>query len=140
MLGGILALLPGAFGLLNNLTDQITKLKISVINAKTDEERIAAQEQIATLEARRDVMVAESHSPWNGLMRFIIASSAASVLFKLFTWDKVIGSLSGCAGTAGQNAGCETFRTDMLDVNQWWVITAVVGFYFLSEAARSIRK
>jgi len=53
---------------------------------------------------------------------------------KFFAWDKTVGSLAGCAGEVGRTlAGCETFRTDALDANQWWVVIAVVGFYFLAS-------
>lgn len=141
MFAGILSLLPGAFGLANNITNAIANERIKLINAKTEEERIASQERINTLQARRDVLLAESHSPWNGLMRFILALGPAAILLKFLFWDKVVGSLSGCAGDVGSlnTASCGTFKTDSLDANQWWVVTAVVGFYFLSEAVRKLR-
>lgn len=141
MLATILSLLPGAFGLANNLTNAIANERIRLISAKTEEERIASQERINTLQMRRDVLLAESHSPWNSLMRFVLALGPAAILLKFLFWDKVVGSLSGCSGVAGgfNTSSCGWFRTDPLDVNQWWVITAVVGFYFLSEAVRKIR-
>ena len=136
----ILGLIPGVFSTIDGITKAISNERINAQNAKTEQERISAQERISTLEARRDVMVAESHSPWNGLMRFLIALGPMVLLNKIFVYDKVWGSLQGCAGNAGQILQeCATYRTDLLDPNLWWVATAVVGFYFLSESVRQFK-
>lgn len=134
MFGVLLSLLPGAFGAVNNITNAISNERLKLIQAKTDQERIASEEQIATLQARRDVLVAESHSPWNGLMRFVLALGPAVILSKVLIYDKVIGSLAGCArGPMSEMLiECRTYRTDGLDANLWWVVTAVVGFYFVT--------
>ncbi len=136
----LLGLIPGAFSTIDGITKAIASERINAQNAKTEQDRIAAQERVNTLQTRRDVMIAESHSPWNGLMRFILALGPAVILFKFFAWDKVVGSLSGCAGEAGQQVSCATFRTDPLDTNQWAVITAVIGFYFLYEGVRQFKR
>lgn len=137
----LLSLIPGAFSTINGITNAISNTKIAALNAKTDQERIAAEEQVKTLEVRRDVLVAESASPWNGLMRFMLALGPMVILNKLLIWDKVIGSFNHCSGKLGElNAvSCSTFRTDIIDSNTWWVITAVVGFYFLAESIRRFK-
>lgn len=122
----ILGLLPGAFSTINGITNAIANAKIAAITATTDQQRIAAQEQIATLEARRDVLISESHSPWNGLMRFLIALGPMVILNKILVWDKAFGDYTGG-------------HTDALDANLWWVVTAVVGFYFVAEIARTLK-
>lgn len=137
----LLGLLPAAFNTVNGITNAIANAKIAGINATTEQDRIAAQEQVAALEARRDVLVAESHSPWNGLMRFMLALGPMVILNKFLVWDKVVGSFVGCAGPAGGAMDtCTTFRTDPLDPNMWWVITAVVGFYFVAETIGKFKK
>jgi len=65
-------------------------------------------------------MIAEAGRPWNGLLRAFIAIGPAAFVFKVFMWDKVLGSW-----THGS--------TDALDANLWLVVQTVLGFYFLSE-------
>lgn len=130
----LLGLLPRVFGTIDNITNAISNERLKLIEAKTDAERISAEERVATLQARRDVLVAESSkSRINSFIRASIGASAAIILAKLLVWDKVIGSIWGCAGAAGKAAACNIFNTDTIDPNQWWTISAVVGFYFLSE-------
>jgi len=130
----LLGLLPRLFSSIDRVTDAIANERIKKIEATTDAARISAEERVSTLQARRDVMVAESSkSTLNSIARFSIGASVAALLAKLLVWDKVVGSLAGCAGDAGKAASCLIFRTDPLDAYQWGVITAVTGFYFLYE-------
>lgn len=137
-----LGILPRAFGTIDNITNAISNERLKKIQATTDQERIKADERINSLQAKRDVLVAESgNSRINALLRGSIGASASLLIAKLLVWDKVIGSFYHCAGEAGRNMmGCETFRTDILDSNQWQVITAVVGFYFLYEGAINVTR
>ncbi len=129
----LLGLIPGAFKTINGITNAIANERLALISAKTDQERIDSQERINALQVRRDALIAKK-SPLTDLIMFILALGPGVVLLKFFAWDKTVGSLSGCAGEAGRTLiGCETFRTDPLDANQWWVIIAVVGFYFLAS-------
>lgn len=115
----LLSLLPGVFQTINGLTNAIANEKIAGIKATTQQEQIASAERVAQMQAQRDVLIAESHSPWNGLMRFLIALGPMVVLNKLLIWDKALGDYTGG-------------HTDKLDPNMWWVITATVGFYMLT--------
>lgn len=102
------------------ITDKIVELQIKKADAKTEQERIAADERSKALEARRDVMVAEGALWWiNPAMRFCLALGPAAFLLKVFIWDKVLK-----LGT-----------TDALDSNLWQVVIAVIGFYFLYDIA-----
>lgn len=130
---GWLSLIPGLFSTINGITNAISNERIAGLTAQTDQERIASQERVSALLARRDALIAKK-SPLTELIMFILALGPGVILLKFFAWDKTIGSLAGCAGTAGRNLQqCSTFRTDALDANQWWVVIAVVGFYFLSS-------
>lgn len=140
LLTAVPALVTGAFGTINGITSALSNEKIAVINAKTTEEQIAAQERVNTLQARRDVLIAEagSGSRINLIMRSLFALAALSVVLKLYVWDKVIGSFVGCSQAAAGT--CGMFVTDQIDDNGWKIITMVMGFYFLSEVTLGITR
>ena len=136
MLSFIFGLIPGLLSTVNGITNAITNERINLAQAQNESDRIAIQEKIASLQAKRDVLVAESgSSKINAIIRACIGTFAAIPIAKLLVWDKVVGSFYGCAGVAGKVAACATFRTDPLDSNQWSVIMATIGFYFVYEGA-----
>jgi hypothetical protein len=112
---------------ISRIVGKLADAKVEYAKAETDKERIAASERVKTLEARRDVLVAESGDRSNRLMRMFIAAGPSLYLNKIFIWDMVLGPI-----TQG--------RTDPLDDNLWWVISAVIGFYFLAEASRFLAR
>jgi hypothetical protein len=118
MLGLLGLILPGLFTTINGITNAITNEKIAALNAKTDQERIAAEERVTSLQAQRDVLIADSaHSNLDIWMRTIIASGPAFILCKIFFYDKL---------------GYGT--TDIASNDPLWnVIMAVIGFYFLNS-------
>lgn len=137
----LLGLVPGLFNTVNSITSAIANERLKLIEAKTDQQRIASQERINSLQAKRDVLVAESGaSRINAIMRATIGASVAVIIAKLLVWDKVIGSFAGCAGEAGRALECNIYRTDILDPNQWQIITAAIGFYFLYEGAVNVTR
>ncbi len=141
MISFLLGLIPGAFNTINGITNAIANERIRKIDAETDQQRIQADERIKSLEAKRSVLVAEAGvSKINAVMRATMGASVAIVIAKLLVWDKVIGSFSGCAGPMGSALECATFRTDVLDTNQWGIITAAIGFYFLYEGAVNVTR
>ena len=141
MISFLLGLIPGAFSTINGITNAIANERIRKIDAETDQQRIQADERIKSLEAKRSVLVAEAGSSnINAIMRATMGASVAVVLAKLLVWDKVIGSFSGCAGPMGGALECATFRTDPLDSNQWGIIVAATGFYFLYEGAVNVTR
>jgi hypothetical protein len=119
----LLQLVPGLFTTVNGITAAISNERLAQINATTDQQRIQSQEVINSLNAKRDVLIAESaNSNINAIVRATIGGSVAFVLGKIFVWDKALGDYTGG-------------HTDALDPNLWNVIMAVVGFYFLYEAS-----
>lgn len=119
----LLSLIPGLFNTINGITSAIANERIKQINAKTEQEKIASQERINSLQAKRDVLVAESgRSNINAIIRGSIGASVAFLLGKIFIWDKALGDW-----TQG--------HTDPLDANLWNVIMATIGFYFVYEAS-----
>lgn len=140
LIGGLPGLISGAFGTINGITKALSDAKIAAINATTAQEKIIADERVFTLQARRDVMIAEagSGSRLNLIIRSVLAIGPASVILKLFLWDKVIGSLVGCSQAV--KGTCGIFTTDTLDANMWTVITVVLGFYFVSEVTIGVTR
>lgn len=136
---GWLSLLLGFMDPIEKITQAIVKARADSLNATTEQEKIAAQERVQTLQARRDVLVAEA-----GVSRaniWVRASAAVPVIFviwKLLVWDKVIGSLVGCS--QAPHGTCKIFTTDPLDENQWKIIAVVYGFYFLYEGAIGVTR
>jgi len=137
----LLSLIPGLFNTVNGITAAISNERLKLIDAKTDQQRIVSEERITSLQAKRDVLVAESgRSSFNAYCRGSIGLFVSLLLGKLLFWDKVVGSWSGCSGEMGRALECSVFRTDPLDANQWGVITAVIGFYFLYEGAVNVTR
>jgi len=124
----LISIIPNAFKTIDNITNAIANEKIAALNATTDQERIAANERIATLQARRDVLIAESSvSRANIWVRTVFAVPVIFVLWKLFIWDKALGDY-----THG--------HTDTLSPELWHVIMIVIGFYFLYEGAIGVSR
>ena len=121
-LSTVFGFLTGLFPTINGITNAISNEKIAGIKAATEEEKVHSAERVSTLQVRRDVLIAESTRTWtlNGLLRVFIAIGPAAYVFKVFLWDKVLGTW-----THGS--------TDPLDPNLWLVVQVVLGFYFLSE-------
>jgi len=123
MILSLLSLIPGLFTTVNGITTAISNERLKLIQAKTDQEKIASQERISSLQAKRDVLIAESgRSNINAIIRGSIGGSVAFLLGKIYVWDKALGEWTGG-------------RTDALDTNLWNVIMATIGFYFMYEAA-----
>ncbi len=119
-IAGILGSLTGIGKTISSISSDIVKAKIAALEAGTDEKRIEAQKEVAILEARRDVMVAEAAagSRLNGVMRATLAFPWAVLFWKVLIWDTVLHELT--EGT-----------TPVLSTDIWWVGTVVIGFYFL---------
>jgi hypothetical protein len=113
----LLGLIPGLLTTVNGITTAIANERIAHINAETDQEKIVIDERIKTLEAQRDVLIADStHSSLDLTMRTIMAAGPAFILAKIFIWDK---------GIAWYDAST-TLSPDL-----WNVIMVTIGFYFL---------
>lgn len=112
---------------IGSITSKIADAYLAKQNATTDREKIAADERIRTLEAKRAVMVAEAGSRINAIMRAALAAPVAVILWKIFIYDKALGQWTH--GT-----------TDALSPELWNVVMVVVGFYFIYETARVFRK
>jgi hypothetical protein len=116
MLSLILSLIGGAGGLAG-LARSIADAYRARETAANDADRIEADVRIKTLEARRDLLLAEARTPFNQLMRALYGVPPGVYLAKLYLWDKLLG--------------CGT--TDPLSPVMEQVLWTVVGFLFLQE-------
>lgn len=143
MLGTILAIITGLGPTVVSITGKILDLKSAQTVAQTEVQKAQIGQQISEANDRRDIIVAEAGSRigliLSGLMRGLIALGPALYLLKVFLWDKVIGSFVGCSGKFVAD-NCDTYSTDPLDVNLWWVVMAVLAFYLAYDIASRIRK
>lgn len=132
--------------MLGQLANNITDLQKMKVKAASDTDLAQINKQLEEAHDRRAIIIAESGnriaSFFTAGMRALMAAPIAIFLWKWLVWDKVIGSLSRCAGKFGDANpdGCATFITDRLDDNTWWIVLGVCGFYFAYDFARTIRK
>lgn len=123
MLSFLLGLIPGVLNTVNGFTNAIANERIAVVNATTDQERIAAQERISTLQAQRDVLIADSNrSSIDMWVRTAFALGPLYILTKIYIYDKTFDG------------------TTILSPELWNVIMVTIGFYFLHSAASLFRK
>ena len=102
---------------IGTIADRIASAYEAKQKATTDKEKIAADERIKGLEARRDVQMAEAGSRINAIMRAGFGLPPMIYLAKLYLYDKVLG----------------WGATDPLSPELWNVLWTVVGFYFLDQ-------
>lgn len=129
----MLKILTTIFGFLSGgVTQALADAYKAKQEAKTDAERIAAEERINRLNAIRDVQKAEAGSRFNAFFRGFLALGPGLYLFKIFAIDKIACPVLGLPASM-----C---RTDPLSPELWTVVTAVIGFYFLYEGAVGVAK
>ena len=97
------------------IAGKIADARIAATQATTDKERIEQEERVKALEARRDVLRAESDGRVNSTIRALLATPVIVFLWKVIIWDKVLA-----LGT-----------TDDLSENLWYVAMMVLGFYYV---------
>lgn len=143
MLSLILGWVTGLAGPIASITNKIIDLRAKQADTQSAMEKAKIEQQIEEAHDRKSVLVAEAGNriagAMNATVRLALTIGPASVLIKLLLWDKVIGSFYGCTAKAIPTF-CNVFRTDPIDQNLWWVITAVIAFYFLYDIAARSRK
>lgn len=120
MLGALLGLVDPISRIAGKIADAYAARQ----QAQTDRERIAADQKIKTLEAKRDVLVAEAPHKFNGYMRAGFALPFVIYNAKLVLWDKVLALGS----------------TDPLSPELFQVEVACIGFYFLYDITARLRR
>lgn len=118
------AIIAGILDPITKITGQIAQVRLEAEKAKTDKDRIAANERVKSLEARRDVLVKSGDNWFNGVIRALFAIPFIAYIWKLIIWDKVLGRGS----------------TDALSSDLTYLLMVVVGFYFLHWTVNQFKK
>ena len=117
-------LLSLVLGSVPAIVGEIAKARVEAKNAKTEAERIAADERIKALEARRDVLIAESTSPWNTIGRIFLMLPFGLLTWKLVVWDWML------------QWGSTPKLSDMIVA----LMFTVFGFYFVTDITRILKR
>lgn len=135
MLSLILGFITGLAGPVSQVIKRIVDLKAQRVAAASNSELKRIDQELEEMQSKKAVLIAESGhrltATLNALFRTFLALPAGFLMWKLYAYDKVWGSLSGCSGAQGQNFECRTFLTDPLTIQDWALISTVFGFYFL---------
>ena len=109
---------------------ELAKAKVNMANAATEHEKVSANERVKSLEAQRDVLIAETKSPWISIARFAFIVPFAFYINKLILWDKV-------ACPYLYDSTCNT-----AGLSEWLygVAAVVIGFLFLDNSLKIIKK
>ena len=107
-------------GPLSSISNDIKEAYQSKLTAANDAERVAADERINLLEARKSIILAAQSDPIERLVRVGFALPMVVYTWKLVLWDKVF-SLGA---------------TDGLSPELWQLFWIVVGGYFIDTTIR----
>lgn len=111
-------------GIVGQIGKELNTAYANRLAAKNSSERIAADKEIAGLEARKEVLVAESRKGWNIAFRAFLALPFGLFVWKVVVWDKLLG-----LGV-----------TDDLSTDMWKLMAVVYGFYFVYETAALFKR
>ena len=123
----MLSFLASLFGgnAITGIADKLAGAYKAKQDALTDAARIEADAQIRTLEAQRDVLVAEASSggpaSW---IRPLFALPFVIYIWKLIIWDKVLA----------------LGATDALGDNLTEIMMLVIGAYFIGRSAEKVAR
>ena len=119
----MLSIFGTLLGLLNPLSailGQIQQWEAKLLDAKTEQERIAAQERIAWYQAAATI----AGHPIDAVVRALMAAPGILFVWKLIVYDKMLGWGS----------------TEDLSQNLWYFAVALPwGFYFLHWTVGRLR-
>lgn len=133
-MGIFLSILSLFTGVLPAITKEIAQARVDLAKSKTEQEKIAAQERVKTLEARRDVLVAEAGTPWNSITRFLLTFPAI-VYVNWLIYDKTL-----CPLLNEQYKALGQCSTDPLSPWLTSIFGVIIGFYFLTDLTRIIKR
>jgi len=118
-----LSILSLVFGALPTVINSLSKARLELAEATTEQEKIAANERIKVLEARRDILLKESETPWNNVARFLFVAPVATYWAWTIVWDKILCPSGNCS-------------TDPLADWQMNIFWTILGFYFLTDLTK----
>lgn len=128
MWGTILSLVLGG---VPAIIRSLGQARVDLANAKTEQQRVAAQERIKGLELQRDVLIKESDSPWYYLAKFCLMAPFMFYFFWIIAYDKIICKWH----TPGELIGA-VCQTDPLTPEVFYIAMMIYSFYFLTDLTK----
>lgn len=119
-MGWLLSFITG--GTLKTIIGAIADARRDAQNATTEQARIAAEERVKALEAKRDVVIAASANDRWWSTRELIGKCVFLYVFKIIVWDTVFQF------DVTPNPGEQVTL----------IVMTVIGFYFVSRAAEKV--
>jgi hypothetical protein len=117
-------LLSFVTGPLTEISNDLKEAYQSKLNAANDAERIAAEERINLLEARKSIILAAQSDPVERWVRVGFTLPFIVYVNKIVLWDKVLG----------------WGVTDPLSDNFTWIMMTILGGYFLETTVKRLKK
>lgn len=111
-------------GPLTEISNDLKEAYQSKLNAANDAERIAAEERINLLEARKSIILAAQSDPVERWVRIGFTLPFIVYVNKIVLWDKVLG----------------WGVTDALSDNFTWIMMTILGGYFLETTVKRFKK
>jgi hypothetical protein len=108
---------------LKSLTTEIVNAKVKAIDAKTEQEKIAAQERVDTLNARKEIILQGQKDKAERWIRIIWAAPFIIYTWKLIVWDKIL----------------QFGTTDPLSPTLEYIMWTILGAYFLDATIKKIK-
>lgn len=110
-------------GPLGTIAKELKEAYLAKQDAKTEQERIAAEERISHLEARKAVILAAQSDPVERFVRIAWALPMVLYTWKLIIWDKIL----------------QLGSTDNLSPDLWNIYMIVLAGYFIDVTIRRIK-
>jgi hypothetical protein len=118
-------------GGLKQVTDALTNAYEKKLTAQTDQAKLEADQEIETLKAKRDVLVAEaSRGGLQSWIRPLFAMPYVIYLWKVVAWDKVVCSMADVGGCS----------TDPLSTDLMTLGSIVVSGYFIGRTIKDWKR
>jgi hypothetical protein len=108
---------------LKSLTNDLVNARLKVLDAKTEQEKIAAQERVSTLEAKKEIILQGQKDKVERWIRVLWAVPFIIYTWKLIVWDKILG----------------LGATDSLSPTLEYIMWTILGSYFLDQTINKIR-
>lgn len=115
--------LLGLWNPLKSITKELIDWQVKKQDAKTEQERIAADERIKALEARRDVILQAQKDPYERWIRILWAIPMLLYTWKLVVWDKIL----------------EWGATDNLSPELWNIFMIILAGYFVDTVVKRFK-
>lgn len=125
LLGGLPAIFTSVSGAVTTVSNNLSNEKIALINATTDRERAEIGERISSLQATKDVLIAEmAKSKIPLYVQLLMTLPIASYMAKVIVWDKML----------------DWGSTPTLTPEEWYLVYVVYGFWFVHSTVGLFKK